>query len=228
MEIDSKALTTQEIRRLVNAYFVLTSQRKVLAGQTVLAEEEIHHALDDWAITVPAANWARSIAGIIPAMAAGLAANIDIEMAPTVGRIWRYAGLDPSVVWKKGERRPWNPGLKAVCLRIGHAFAKSAGQDGDFYGKLYQQRAAIEAAADHRRCAQSKLPPAHLDARARRWTVKLFLAHYHHVAWTLATGTPPVKPYAIGVLGRGEYIAPPNFDGGASHKQSSGIARRRS
>ena len=214
MEIESKAFSTQEVRRLVNAYFALTSQRKVLAGQAVAAEKEIDRALDTWVATVPAARWAKGIAGIIPAMAAGLAAHIDIEIAPTVGSIWRFAGLDPSVVWKRGERRPWNPGLKTVCLRIGHAFAKSAGQDGDFYGKLYRQRATMEAAANESRCEQDKLPPGHIDARARRWTVKLFLAHYHHVAWTLATGAPPVKPYAIGVLGRGEYIAPPNFDGG--------------
>jgi len=163
---------------------------------------------------VPAAKWAKGIAGISPAMAAGLAANISVEAAPTVGSIWRFAGLDPSVVWRRGEKRPWNPALKTVCLLIGHAFAESAAQDDDFYGKLYRQRAAIEAAANCSRSKQSNLPPAHIAARARRWTVKLFLAHYHHVAWTLATGTPPVKPYAIGVLGRGEYIAPPNFDGG--------------
>lgn len=214
MEIDSKALTTQEVRRLVNAYFALTRQRKVLAGQTVGTEKEIDRALDAWAATVPEANWARSIVGIIPAMAAGLAAHIDVEIAPTVGSIWRFAGLDPSSAWKQGGRPPWNPGLKAVCLRIGHAFVKSAGVDGDFYGKLYRQRAASEAAANNSRCEQDKLPAAHIDARARRWTVKLFLAHYHHVAWTLTTGVPPVKPYVIGVLGRGAYIAPPNFDGG--------------
>ena len=215
MEIDRKSLSIPEVRRLVDAYFALTSLGKVLAGQAVATEKEIDRALDAWAATVPAANWAKGIAGINPAMAAGLAAHIDIEIAPTVGSIWRFAGLDPSVVWKRGERRPWNPGLKTVCLRIGHAFATSAGQDGDFYGKLYRQRAAIEAAANNSRCEQGRLPPAHIDARARRWTVKLFLAHYHHVAWTLATGAPPVKPYAIGVLGRADYIAPPNFNGGA-------------
>ncbi len=215
MEIGSKALTTHEVRRLVDAYFALTSQRKLLAGQAVATEREIECALDAWAETMPAASWAKGIAGVNPAMAAGLAAHIDIEVAPTVGTIWRFAGLDPSVAWKRGERRPWNPRLKTVCLRIGHAFAECAREDGDFYGKLYRQRAAIEAAANDGRSEHGKLPPAHVDARARRWTVKLFLAHYHHVAWTLATGVPPAKPYVIGVLGRAEYIAPPNFKAGA-------------
>jgi hypothetical protein len=214
MEIDGKSLSIPEVRRLVDAYFVFTSQRTALAGQAVATDKEIDRALAAWTDTIPAALWAKSVVGIVPAMAAGLAAHINIETAPTAGSIWRFAGLDPSVVLKRGERRPWNPSLKTVCLRIGHAFAKSAGQNGDFYGKLYRQRAAIEGAANDSRCEQGKLPPAHLDARARRWTVKLFLAHYHHVAWTLATGAPPVKPYVIGVLGRADYIAPPNFDGG--------------
>ena len=215
MKIDSLAPTIQEVRRLVNAYFALTRQRKVLAGQAEATEREIETALDAWTETVPAAKWVKGIAGISPAMAAGLAANISIEAAPTVGSIWRFAGFDPSVVWRRGMKRPWNPALKTVCLRIGHALAESAGQADDFYGKLCRQRAAIETAANCSRSKQCKLPPAHIAARARRWTVKLFLAHYHHVSWTLATGTPPMKPYAIGVLGRGEYIPLPNFDGGA-------------
>ena len=42
--------------------------------------------------------------GIGPVIAAGLLANIDIKQAPTVGHIWRFAGLDPTNKWigKKG------------------------------------------------------------------------------------------------------------------------------
>jgi hypothetical protein len=214
MEINSKALSTKEVRRLVNAYFALTSHRELLAVQAAAAGTEIEHALDAWTDTVPAGRWAKSVTGITPAMAAGLAAHIHIEAAPTAGSIWRFAGLDPSVICTRGGRRPWNPSLKHICLRIGRAFAASAGQDGDFYGKLYRQRAAMEAVANKNRSRQDRLRPAHIEARARRWTVKLFLAHYHHVAWKLATGSSPVKPYVIDVLGRREYIAPPNFNGG--------------
>jgi hypothetical protein len=41
--------------------------------------------------------------------------------------------------------------------------------------------------------------------------VKLFLAHYHHVAWVAATGTEPPKPYVITILGHDGFIVPPNF-----------------
>jgi hypothetical protein len=44
-----------------------------------------------------------------------LLARIDIVKAPTAGHIWRYAGLDPTVRWNKGEKRPWNAGLKVLC-----------------------------------------------------------------------------------------------------------------
>ena len=234
MENRDKTPSRTEVRRLVDAYFLLTSQRRALAGLVASTEREIDHALDIWTDAIPAARWAKSIVGIAPAMAAGLAAYIDIEITPTVGRIWRYAGLDPSRIWERGKRRPWNARLKALCQRIGESFASVAGKEGDYYGKLYRERKAAEDAANERGdfveqarrrlegadldtgarkwYEQGKLPPAHIDARARRWAVKLFLAHYHHVAWTLATGGPPVKPYVIGVLGRAKYIAPPNFD----------------
>jgi hypothetical protein len=236
MENSEKKLGIPEVRKLVEAYFLLSSQPKALAGHTAATQKEIDRVLDAWTDTIPEARWAKSIVGILPAMAAGLAAHIEIEAAPTVGRIWRFAGLDPSVSWQRGQRRPWNGSLKALCQKIGEAFVAAAGKEGDFYGKLYLERRAAENAANQggkfaqqarrelerpgldafarRRYEKGKLPPGHIDSRARRWAVKLFLAHYHHVAWTLATGTPPVKPYAIGILGRGEYIAPPNFDGG--------------
>ena len=57
-----------------------------------------------------------------------------------------------------------------------------------------------------------KLPAGHLDARARRYAVKLFLAHYHHVAYELEYGTPPPKPYILdGDRGHTHYIAPPKW-----------------
>ena len=48
--------------------------------------------------------WVRSIFGVGPVMAAGLIAHIDITQAPTVGHIWRLAGLDPTLPWLGTER----------------------------------------------------------------------------------------------------------------------------
>lgn len=55
------------------------------------------------------------------------------------------------------------------------------------------------------------LPPAHIHSRAKRYAVKLFLAHFHHVAFVLANGEEPPKPYVIEHGGHTHYIAPPNW-----------------
>jgi hypothetical protein len=54
------------------------------------------------------------------------------------------------------------------------------------------------------------LPPAHIDARARRWTVKLFLAHLHGEWYKFHYKTDPPKPYAIEHEGHVHMIEPEN------------------
>lgn len=44
------------------------------------------------------------------------------------------------------------------------------------------------------------LPPAHIDRRAKRWTTKLFLAHFHGVAFKEHYGTEPPLPYPIAYI----------------------------
>jgi hypothetical protein len=248
-------LSVDEARYLVDAYYAMQEHRKAAGNQVrALAESEEPHgviqwlfdqnttvekqilrALDSWTDALPAARWAKSICGIGPVISAGLAAHIDITRSATVGHIWRFAGIDPTVEWKKGEKRPWNAGLKTLCWKIGESFVKVSGNESDFYGKLYIQRKQYEQQRNdsgqladqaarklerfkigksteaYKAYAAGKLPPAHIHARAKRWAVKLFLAHYHHVAFTLANGTPPPKPYVISILGHADMIMPPNF-----------------
>jgi hypothetical protein len=180
-------------------------------------------------------RWALSQVGVGPVLAAGLLAHIDVDKARTAGAVWRFAGLDPTVSWEKRTKRPWNAKLKVLCWKLGESFVKNSGREGCLYGQLWAQRKALEEernlagafaaqAADklarfkigrtteaYRHYAAGRLPPAHLHARAKRWAVKLFLAHYHHVAYESRFGTPPPKPYVIDVLGHGDYMAPPNW-----------------
>jgi hypothetical protein len=251
----ASSLSIDEARYLVDAYYQIQENRKAsgnqvraladsqephgvlqwLFDQNDTVEKQIKRALDSWTDALPAARWAKSIVGIGPVISAGLAAHIDISRCKTVGSIWRFAGLDPTVEWKKGEKRPWNASLKTLCWKVGESFVKVSGRDGDFYGKLYIQRKAFEQARNdsgaladqakrklerfkigkgtdaYKAYDAGKLPPAHIHSRAKRWTVKLFLAHYHHVAWSLEMDTPPVKPYVISILGHADFIAPPNF-----------------
>jgi hypothetical protein len=179
--------------------------------------------------------WARSIVGIGPVISAGLLAHIDITKAPTVGHIWRYAGLDPTQSWEKGQKRPWNARLKTLCWKIGESFVKVSGNEKDIYGKVYKERKEIETARNEKLefseqaiailgkkrfgadtqakkfYEQQMLPPAHIHARAKRYAVKLFLSHLHHVWWEVQTGEKPPKPYVLTHMGHAHYIAPPNW-----------------
>ena len=249
----AKALSLNEARYLVDIYYSLqeyckVSQNQILAltendepssviqwffDQTASIESQIRRALDKWTDEQPISQWAKSITGIGPVIAAGLLAHIDITKAPTVGHIWRFAGLDPTNKWEKKTRRPWNASLKTLCWKIGESFVKVCNLETDFYGKIYRQRKdqeilrneagdfAAQAAAmltakkigkdteAFLACAAGKLPPAHIHARAKRYAVKLFLAHYHEIAFRLHFNTDPPLPYAIPRLQHAHKIEPP-------------------
>jgi len=156
-----------------------------------------------------------------------------MNRAPTVGHIWRFAGYDPTVAWNKGEKRPWNASLKTLCWKVGQSFMKFRNHPNDYYGGLYYVRKQSEIVANdggkfadqaaikllkvgksteaYKYYKEGKLPPAHIDARARRWVVKLFLSHWHHVAHEVEFGRPPARPYVFDHLGHVDIMPPPNW-----------------
>ena len=80
---------------------------------------------------------------------------------------------------------------------------------------LYREQAALGLArmrdkkTDAYKCyARGILPPGHIDARARRWAVKLFLAHFHDEYYRRVVGTAPPLPYPIAHLGHAHVIMP--------------------
>ena len=195
-------------------------------------ETRIKLLLKHYAAADPVGEWSMSICGIGPVISAGLLAHIDIERAPTVGHIWSFAGLNPEQTWEKGERRPWNARLKNLCWHIGQCFMKTHNNENSFYGPLYVRRKAYEvernetggnadaAAAkvtahpQHKQreiYAEGKLPPGQIEARACHWAAKLFLAHWHHVAYECHYGEPPPKPYIIDRGNHAHIMGPPNW-----------------
>ena len=197
-------------------------------------EGQIKGALGVYAKASPVGAWSLSILGVGPVIAAGLLCHIEIEKAPTVGHIWRFAGLDPTVRWEKGQKRPWNAALKRLCWILGGSFVKFRSNEKDFYGALYAERKALELARNEagqfRELAErslkertirdkelretyeaGRLPLGRLDLRARRWAVKIFLAHWHHVAYEVRYGEPPPKPYVLSQLQHGHEIRVPNW-----------------
>jgi len=243
-------LTDDEARFLVDSYYI-TQKDRIRAGNQVRAlsgssephevlawltaqsgvlENQIKRALLRYAEANKTGQWAMSITGIGPVIAAGLLAHIDIHKAATAGQIWRYAGLDPTSVWGKGEKRPWNASLKTLCWKIGESFVKVKGKESDFYGKVYEVSKArrhlkndaggfselaasvLKRLPNHRQketYAAGKLPDGHIHAQAKREAVKLFIAHLHEV-WRKNEGLPIVAPYPIAHLGHAHKIEPPN------------------
>ena len=53
------------------------------------------------------------------------------------------------------------------------------------------------------------LSPGHIHSRAKRYAVKLFLAHMHEVWWWLREGEAPVLPYPSAMLDHAHKIDPP-------------------
>jgi len=244
-------LSIAEARYLVDAYYTMQDNRirsnaqlrtlaeneephsviGYLAAQDATLESQIKRALDKWTDSQYMGRWAKSIVGIGPVISAGLLAHIDITKAPTAGHIWRFAGLDPTLKWEKGEKRPFNAALKTLCaFKLGESFVKVQNHADDVYGKLYAKRkleyiAINEAGGFAEECVRilqtkklrktteaykaysvGKMPPAHVHARARRYAVKIFLSHYQAEAFRNHFGKEPPKPFAIAILGHAHEI----------------------
>ena len=246
----SVTLGPSEARFLVDSYYAMQEQRKRSSNQILALSEskephsvlqwfleqsdtletQVKRALGKYAEAHPVGGWMMSIRGIGPVISAGLLAHIDITKCPTVGHIWRFAGLDPTQEWGKGERRPWNASLKTLCWKIGESFVKTKGHEEGFYGAIYDQRKAYEheknergeykdqaerilkARPTHKQkatYAQGKLPDGQIHARAKRYAVKLFLAHLHEVWYELEYGTKAPLPYAIARMDHAHKIEVP-------------------
>lgn len=249
----SIVLSDHEARFLVDAYYIFQEDRKRsynqersltksgepnqviswLAAQSADLEKQIQKALDSYTSSHLMGSWMREIVGIGPVIAAGLLAHIDITKAPTAGHIWSYAGIAGTNQrkWEKGQKRPFNAGLKVICWKAGQSFMKLSNNEKCFYGQIYRQRKELEVerneqgifaeqAAEklkvvgktteaYKHYSVGKLPPAHLDARARRYCVKLFLSHLHNEWYVRKFGTPAPLPYPIAFLDHAHIIKAP-------------------
>ncbi len=233
-----------------------------LGGNAAKLETNIKGALESFAMSRRSGRWLMSLYGIGPVIAAGLLAHLDVRRwrcrgasteprcteaaphegkacavltVPTAGGFWRFAGLDPTQTWEKGQKRPWNAALKVLCWKAGESFKKFSNREECFYGQVYRERKLLEvgrndsgtfaetakatlAAKNWRRDTKTraayesgKLPDGRLDLRASRYAVKLLLSHLHQVMWEDRFGERPPQPYAVAVLGHAHLIDPPGW-----------------
>lgn len=254
-EVKEKArrMDINEARELVDMYYQMQEKRKAGDNQVRAQGEKPHEVLawfandarvqekrakallQEYVKNQPIGQWLMSITGIGPVLAAGLIAHIDIKKVQTAGAIQRFAGLDPSCTWEKGQKRPWNAKLKTLCFLIGESFVKVSNNPNDVYGKLYKIRKEYEQAKNeageyaeqasiklakfnigkdteaYKYYSKGMLPPAHINMRAKRYAVKIFLSHLFSVWYEMDRGEKPPKPYAIAILGHAHEIPIPNW-----------------
>jgi hypothetical protein len=128
-------------------------------------------------------------------------------------------------------RRPWNHRLKVLCWKIGDSFCKFHNRPKCSYGHLYAARKKWEVRKNKKKdyheqaeralrerriqdkdlkaCYESgMLPDGRIELRARRYAVKIFLSHWHHIAYKAHFGQDPPKPYVIAHLGHGHMLRP--------------------
>lgn len=191
-------------------------------------EKNIKKALDVYTDNHPIGSWMKQVYGIGPVIAAGILSHVDITKAPTSGHIESFAGFAPNIKWEKGQKRPFNMDLKVLFYHAGMSFIKHSGKDACVYGKWYLAKKQEyqnrnnnmeykDQAAEglkrygkntvaYQTCLTGKLPEAQILARARRWTIKLFISHLHAYWYEWHYGEPPAKPYAIAILGHAHHI----------------------
>ena len=200
-------------------------------------EDGLKASLGEFAGSYRVGQWLQSICGIGPVISAGFLSHLDIRGCNTAGQFWAFAGLDPNKKWEKKTKRPWNAKLKTLCWKVGESFVKVQNNDSDFYGKVFRERKDLEVARNesgqfedqcksileakkfnketdaYKSYIVGKLPPAHVHARARRYAVKLFLSHLHHVMHMDFYGSLPPVPYIFDDKDSNHrhFIEPPNL-----------------
>ena len=205
------------------------------AAQSFAPERQYAAVLDQYTLREKTGMgaWARETVGVGPIISAGLLALIDMNVATTPSKVWRFFGLDPTTVWKAGKKRPWNATGKVLCWKLGDSFMKLHNNPRCYYGKLYEQRKQLEQERDEqglnadtaKRTLETRtfkkkevrdvylsghLPKGRIEQRARRWAVKIYLVHWWQEAYRRKFGKEPVNPYVIDKLGHRTLIVPPD------------------
>jgi hypothetical protein len=240
--VDAYYLMQDDRKRAHNQVRAMTAEPHTviawLATNSQTMENQIKRALEAYTDAKPVGVWMKSIYGIGPVIAAGMLAHIDITRSPTVGHIYSFAGIAGAdqKKWEKGKKRPFNADLRTLCWKVGQSFMKFHKEDACVYGHVYRAQkdvyVAHNEAGDYREAAAralvekkydkdteafahytaGHLPPAQIDARARRYATKRFLSHMHAVMYWNEYQQLPPNPYALDHLGHAHFVMMPNVE----------------
>lgn len=158
-------------------------------------------------------KWTLSQYGIKPVHAATLLAYVDVTKSPTVNSLWRYSGLDPNY----NKNNNWNNELKFMSNKLGEIFQSLQDNTQSIYGQLYsvdlerriskndlkeyaekaeqilQSKHVDKNSTEYECLTEGYLSINHIEAQAKRFAVKIFLSHYHAIAYQENYGVKPVR-----------------------------------
>lgn len=121
---------------------------------------------------------------------------------PTVSSLWKFCGLDVvdghAPKKRRNETITWSPKMRTTCWKIGESFVK---QKSSYYRKRYEEfrkdedgKVFICKICKKNHPKASQCIKGHRYARAKRKTVKLFIAHLFD-RWYRMEGLTPPEPY---------------------------------
>jgi len=167
----------------------------------------------------PAYPWFSRVKGIGKENIGKVVGMVDIEKAPHVSSLWKYAGMhvnDNGTAPKRevGKKLEYNSQLRSMCWRLGGSLIKAKGK---FYNYYMQEKEkyTIRFSNEGRQIVPAdKLPKekgkkvendkfiseGHIHNMATRKMVKMFLSMLW-VSWREAEGLPVSNPYSIEHLG---------------------------
>jgi len=200
-----------------------------------ILENQLKYALGKYAASKPIGEWLQSICGIGPVISAGLISHIDITKVQTAGQIQKFAGQCPGADRSvAGQRNVFNKKLKTLCWKLGQSFVKVQNNPKDVYGKIYVLRKNYEQEKNeqleykeqadegakrvgksteaYKYYIEGKLPPGHIQRRAERYAVKIFLSHLFEVWYIIENGKEPPAPFPIAILGHAHKVEPPRIE----------------
>lgn len=133
-------------------------------------------------------HYLSKIEGIGPILAANLIALLYPQRFRSVSALWHYAGYHvekgSAPRLKKRKRVTWNPKLRVLGYKIGKSFVMRGGG----------YRSRYEEYKEEYRQKHPDFSRGHIDAMARRKTVKLFFRHLWQV-WRNLENLPVGSPF---------------------------------
>ena len=178
----------------------------------------------------PSYPWFSRVKGIGKENIGKVVGLIDIERAPTISSLWKFAGfsVENGAAPKRrkgGGKLEYNSQLRSMCWRLGSSLLRAKGKFYDYYlkekDKYYQryenQGVEIVPATSLPKDKDGKryepegiISEGHIHNRALRKMIKMFLAMLY-ISWRTGLGLSVSEPYSSAQLGHNHIYQPEDF-----------------